>query len=356
MRWLADGVVTRLRSRGGEPDLSGTKYRLISMLGRGGMASVWLVEDRDLRREVALKVSDATAEARFRREAEVLAALEHPSIVPVHDVGELPDGRVYCAMKLVRGKRLDEWLAEAPPRPAALRLFQRVCEAVAFAHARSVIHRDIKPQNVMVGAFGEALVMDWGLAKRMRFGEASSADVEAQEADVEADAALADTVHAADASETAAGTVMGTPSYMAPEQARGEVDALDERTDVWALGVLLYFVLAGREPFSASSAREVLRLVQDAEPTPLDDITPRIAPPLRSIAARALRKAPSERYASAQEMAADVGRFLDGAAVEAHRETVLEATARIAKKYQVLLILVAAYLLMRAIVMVTFTR
>jgi serine/threonine-protein kinase len=172
MRWIADQVLDHVRRVSDEPDLGATKYRLIGPLGRGGMGTVYLVEDRDLGRQVALKVGASAAATpelgeRLRREAQVLARLEHPGIVPVHDVGVLDDGRIYYVMKHVRGERLDTWLRHAPGRPAALRLFQRICEAVAFAHAHGVVHRDLKPSNVMVGEFGEALVMDWGLAKAM---------------------------------------------------------------------------------------------------------------------------------------------------------------------------------------------
>jgi serine/threonine protein kinase len=357
MRPVTDEVVQRLRG-GAEPDLEGTKYRLVSLIGRGGMGTVYLAEDTELRRDVALKVTTdrdlgGALEARFRREAQVLARLEHPAIVPVHDVGVLADGRAYYAMKLVRGKRLDAWLLEAPGRPAALRLFQRICEAVAFAHANDVIHRDLKPENVMVGAFGEALVMDWGLAKELRRGAASSPEA-APPADRDADdGALADTVHALDAGgDTVAGSVMGTPAYMAPEQARGEIARLDERTDVFALGAILYFVLSGREPFRGPSAAEVLRKVIGEEPPPLDGVEP----PLASIVARAMRKEASGRYASAREMAADVGRFLDALPVLAHRETLAERAARVARKYQIVLFLLAAYLVMRAVILLAFRR
>ena len=363
MRWLPDRVMARLRASAAEPDLSATKYRLSGLLGRGGMGSVWLAEDGELGRQVALKVVDevdtsGALSARFRREAQVLARLEHPSIVPVHDVGSLPDGRVYYVMKLVRGKRLDDWLADGPPRPAALRLFQRVCEAVAFAHAADVIHRDIKPQNVMVGAYGEALVLDWGLAKQLGQDSDDAAAPEATTAPAVEALELADTIHAQpdDAAATAAGTVLGTPAYMAPEQARGEIDALDQRTDVWALGAMLYFLLAGQPPFRGASAAEVLDAVKNHDPQPLDGVRPKVPGPLRSIVARALMKERGARYASAEEMSSDVGRFLDGLPVAAHRETAWEATARLARKYQVVLLLLGAYLLMRMVVMVAFRR
>jgi serine/threonine protein kinase len=199
MTWLADDAVARLRTIADEPDFSATRYRLLRELGRGGMAVVYEAEDADLRRRVAIKVlatelASRDAVERMRAEARVIAQLEHPGIVPLHDAGTLPDGRVFYVMKIVRGRTL----AESDP----LRVFLSVCEAVAFAHARGVIHCDLKPSNVMVGEFGEVLVMDWGVAKSI--GEKALA---------------------------------GTRGFMPPEQEQGE--PLDATADVFALGSLL---------------------------------------------------------------------------------------------------------------------
>jgi eukaryotic-like serine/threonine-protein kinase len=362
-------VVEHLREVAAAPDFAGTRYRPIRPIGRGGMGEVWLAEDVRLRREVAVKVlaAEASSEAlrdRLVREAQVLARIEHPSIVPVHDVGLLADGRAFYAMKLVRGQRLDRWLASEPPRPAALRLFQRICEAVAFAHAHGVIHRDLKPQNVMVGEFGEALVMDWGLAKSVRdppppaeLDGAASLPAPPPTQAVPADPALAPTVVAnltprqESSGATIAGTVLGTPAYMSPEQARGEIDRLDERTDVYALGAILHFLLAGRPPFEGS-ADEVLRRTRE-EPAPRPSGAPR---PLASICARAMAREPAARYENATAMAEDVGRFLDGLTVSAHRETPAEQAARIASKYRVILLLLAAYLALRVVLLVAIRR
>ena len=186
------------------PDLAGTKYELRGRVGRGGMGTVWRAFDRELGREVALKVMNGPdprpgGEARLRTEAQVLARLEHPGLVPVHDLGTLPDGRLFYAMKLVRGRRLDEHVRDLRSAAARLRVFERICEAVAFAHAHGVIHRDLKPQNVMVGPFGEVLVLDGGVAKVLADPRARARRRPPASPEVDADAATL----------TAAGTVLG---------------------------------------------------------------------------------------------------------------------------------------------------
>lgn len=197
MRWLSDDAVAHLREITEQPDLAGTRYELLRELGRGGMGVVYEVHDRELERNVAMKVLDAE----WRAEATTIAALEHPGIVPVHDAGTLADGRLYYTMKLVRGVRLDEWARGGHALTEKLRLFARICEPVAFAHANGVVHRDLKPENVMVGEFGAVLVMDWGVAH-----------------------------------------IAGTPGYMAPEQER------TARSDVFALGALLSFLIGDEAP------------------------------------------------------------------------------------------------------------
>jgi serine/threonine protein kinase len=387
---IADGVLAHLRKVTGSLDLSGTPYRHLRLIGRGGMGAVHLVHDTRLGRDVALKVLDVPGgdlAARLMHEARVLARLEHPNIVPVHDTGRLPDGRVYYAMKYVRGDRLDEWLARSPPRPAVLRLFQRVCEAVAFAHARGVVHRDLKPHNVMVGAFGEALVVDWGLARELaapRAGESEGASPRAPESDgdhpspraldgapvstlpetttlpptsqLDPAAATADTLPAPRASATRTGTILGTPGYMAPEQVRGQIDRIDARSDVFALGAILYFLLSGQPAFQGDTVEQVLARSRDEEPTPLRKLAPDVPRPLAAICHRALAKAQEARYASAKEMAEDVAAWLDGLPVSAHRETLPEKLARLYGRYQALAWLLAAYLVMRALVFLVVRR
>ena len=242
MNWLSDAAVDRLRAAADIPDLSATRYVLVDKLGEGGMGGVYRVEDTALGRQVALKairVVDSNGEfaGRLLREAKIIAQLEHPGIVPVHDVGSLPDGRVFYTMKLVQGQRLDQYRAAAIGLLERLRTFQKICEAVSFAHARNVLHRDLKPQNIMVGPFGEVLVMDWGLAKLLNPETSASAD--GQEMHLrDADRQGTDTAH---------GSILGTPGYMAPEQARGEIAAIGPRADVYSLGAVLKFLLEGSD-------------------------------------------------------------------------------------------------------------
>ena len=166
---IPEPAIDRLSAMFRSPDVTGTRYELVSILGRGGMGVVYLARDTALDREVALKIVDrAPGDA---NEARLIARLEHPGIVPVHDFGELPDGRLFYAMKLVRGDRLDRWMGAGREISERLGVFLRVCDAVAFAHAHGVVHRDLKPANVMVGEFGEVLVLDWGIASELRIAD-----------------------------------------------------------------------------------------------------------------------------------------------------------------------------------------
>ncbi|HEV2853535.1 MAG TPA: serine/threonine-protein kinase [Thermoanaerobaculia bacterium] len=314
MNGLSDAALRHLREVADLPDLSGTPYEVVETLGRGGMGTVYRALDHRLDREVALKVVQISEVAdgdvdRLLREARVLARLEHPGIVPVHDAGRLPDGRAFYAMKRVRGRRLDEH-ARTVSLPERLRAFQRICEAVAFAHAHGVIHRDLKPENVMVGPFGEVLVMDWGVAKVTGLPPVPAGE------------------EGRGGEGTAHGTILGTPGYMAPEQERGEVDRIDERTDVWALGAILRFLLGNEEP-------------------------PR---PLEAIRRRAMAEEPEGRYPKVEDLAADLSRYLAGLPVGAHREGILERAGRFTRRHRTPILLILAYLVMRVILILVFRR
>ena len=328
MTWLSDATLERLREAADWPDLTGTRYELMGVLGRGGMSTVFRARDRELDREVALKVmtagpaGDGTV-ARLRNEARVLARLEHPGLVPVHDVGTLPDGRLFYVMRLVRGRRLDEHARQerVAPRAAAAvrarlrggRLRPRAGRAAPRPQAGE---RDGGP--LRRGARARL-----GLAKRVDGPAAASAPVERGPLapPVPAPVALADAP-----TRTQRGTVLGTPGYMAPEQARGEVDRLDQRADVFALGAMLRFLLQARGE----------------------------APPraLQAIVEKASAADPAGRYPAVSALAADVSRFLSAESVEAHREGPAERLARLVSKHRVPVAVVIAYLVMRVLLAV----
>jgi len=323
---LSDAALERLRSVAPLPEFKDTRYTLLRRLGQGGMGTVYLGRDELLEREVAVKVAHAPVGSggaalaeRLRAESRVLASLEHPAIVPVHDAGVLADGRVFYVMKRVHGQTLGTAVAGMPALDRRIGVLERVAEAVAFAHRRGVIHRDLKPGNIMVGEFGEVLVLDWGVAKVVGGVEAGTA----------ASAPVA-------GGQTDPGSVLGTAGFMAPEQAAGA--AVDRRADVHALGALLVFLLTDTAPSAGQSALAVLR---EAKGVPR---------PLAAIARRCLAAEASSRYPDAAAVGEEIRRYRAGARVEAYREGPLERVGRWARAYRVPILLVLAYLVMRVVV------
>ena len=286
---ISDRAIDRLRDAAAWPELD-ARYEITGVAGRGGMGTVYVARDAVLDRDVAVKVLDVADQkgsraARLQREAHILARLDHPAIVPIHDAGTLPDGRTFYVMKLVRGRRLDELVTSGAPLQNRLNAFARILDAVAFAHAHGIVHRDLKPENVMVGAFGEVYVMDWGVAQ-----------------DTTAESELA---------------VVGTPGFMPPEQelARSRVDA---RADIFALGAMLAHLAGASAPAA-----------------------------LKAIAEKARDPDADRRYQDVAALGSDLARFRNQDPVEAYQESIGERTIRLYRRYELPIVLLVAYIVMR---------
>ncbi|WP_224244986.1 serine/threonine-protein kinase [Hyalangium gracile] len=301
------------------------RYLLEGVVAEGGHGRILRAQDLHLERVVALKepISTGTStQGRFLREARITARLQHPSIVPVYEAGRWPGGEPFYAMKLVSGRslaRLIESMTTVDERLAALPHVLAVAEAMAYAHCERVIHRDLKPSNVLVGEYGETVVIDWGLAK----------ELDAPEPAIEEEASRAGSP---ETERTQLGTVMGTPAYMPPEQAAGQ--PVDERADVYAVGAILYHLLAGRAPYLGTTSQEVLQHVLHEEPTPLGTLQHCLPQELLDIASRAMARDPARRYPSARELAEDLRRFQAGQYVRAHQYTLWEKLVRLVRQHR----------------------
>jgi serine/threonine-protein kinase len=339
----------------GAASAQGQRFHILRPHAQGGLGAVFVALDSELHREVALKqildhhADDPTSRARFLREAEVTGGLEHPGIVPVYGLGTYADGRPYYAMRFIQGDSLkeaiehfhaDEVLEQDPGRRSLelrklLRRFLDVCNAIAYAHSRGVLHRDLKPANVILGNHGETLVVDWGLAKPLGWTESEAPGDERPLLPSSASGSA----------ETLPGSALGTPAYMSPEQAAGELDRLGPRSDVYSLGATLYCLLTGQPPFEGEDVGAVLRAVQHGEVRSPRIIDPTLDRPLEAICLTAMALRPEDRYPRVRALADDLERWLADEPVSAWREPLARRAGRWARRNRSLMMAGAAAVL-----------
>jgi len=305
-----------------------TRYVLDKQIGTGGMGRVFAGRDLRLGRTVAIKMlrtQDAGLARRFEREVRLAARLQHPGVVPVYDAGFWASGEPFLVMKLVLGQSLARVVKDADTREDRLALLPNVlaaAEAIAYAHDQSIVHRDLKPSNILVGAFGETVVLDWGLAK----------DLHASDTQVQYDPVKGIQPVGGD---TAVGAIVGTPSYMSPEQAAGE--PVDLRADVYAIGAILYYVLSGTAPQPASTNPPGRAPAASGKLVPLETLEPGLPPDLIAIVDKAIAMDPNRRYPSAFELAEDLKRFAGGQLVAARLYSPFERAGRFVAHHPVAL-------------------
>jgi serine/threonine-protein kinase len=322
------------------PTASRDRYTLTHLHAQGGLGQVWLARDTNLGREVALKelkperTQHPTVTARFLEEARITSQLQHPGIVPIYELVHRDGGwQPFYTMRFVKGRTLSDAIRDyhqkrvakkATPldRQALLRAFEGVCQAVAYAHSRGVLHRDLKGLNVVLGDYGEVIVLDWGLAKLVKPAEETN------------DASLVTSSAQGEVGGTVQGQVLGTPAYMPPEQASGRPDLVDQRSDVYGLGAILYEILTGWPPFTGSDLEDVLRRVRSEEPARPRQVCANVSRVLEAICLKALAKKPAERYATARELAEDVQRYLADEPVQAYREPLTDRVRRWGRRHR----------------------
>jgi len=386
-------------------------------IAHGGMGAIILAHDKAIQRELAVKVmrpevaDSEEHRLRFLEEAQVTGQLEHPNIVPIHELGKDAEGNLYFTMKLVKGRSLGEILKELksvgeresgrkgdssgeespippfphspiPSLPDLLSVFLKTCDGIAFAHSKGVIHRDLKPDNIMVGEFGEVQIMDWGLAKVL--GQVSGVSVqvsgEDEESDpsgqkpetrslkpsaAEAESAIrkAETVRSvrsgSDIALTVDGQITGTPAYMPPEQAEGKLEMIDHRSDVYSLGAILYEILTLERPIEGGTVHKILLNVSEGKITPPERRTPdrHVPKELSAVVMKAMEKNRRKRYQSVQELGQDIKLFLEGRSVSAREDSFVESVAKLLKRNKGVSVAVAvAAILLVSVVTFSFVR
>jgi len=368
---FADEILRKLSDTGQEE--RSKRYLMGDEIGRGGMGVVHKVLDTDLRRTLAMKVAlsqehgdetRASFVSRFLEEAQVTGQLDHPGIVPLHEVGMDSRGRIYFTMRMVKGKHLGEIFAlarkgqEGWTTPKALIALIRVCEAMAYAHSKGVVHRDLKPANVMAGEFGEVYVMDWGLCK-VRGRTEHEAERLRKIANHSLSLVKTDRVER-EGLATEYGSTLGTPAYMSPEQGKGAWEQVDNRSDIYSVGAMIYELITGRAPYLPEGGRipphTVLQWLLERAPRPPRELAPKAPVELCAICERAMAREPEQRYRDMLELADDLRQYLTGRPLRALKLNALQRCARWVRRNPVISAFIVAAILGSSVAMASLAR